>query len=89
MTRPAPDHLVTDGSLKIACHTRLTKPVARRTPWRAPYGVARQVVAILYPGGLLGLREHGRRKEVKVELSTIYTRALLAERRAARKGRGR
>lgn len=66
--------------------TSLSKPVRRSTPWRAPHGVAPVVVITLYPGGIIGLREQRRRKEVKVEAATIYTRALLAEQRAV-KGR--
>lgn len=64
--------------------TILTKPVKRSTPWNAPHGVARSVVITLYPGGIIGLREHKRRKEVKVDAATLYTRALLAETRQMR-----
>lgn len=66
--------------------TLLTKPVTRSTPWSAPHGVARSVVITLYPGGIIGLREHRRRKEVKMDAATLYTRALLAEQRMARTG---
>lgn len=69
--------------------TRLTKPVKRTTPWNAPHGVKKDVVITLYPGAIIGLRELGRRKEVQVSAATIYTRALLEERRAAQKARGR
>lgn len=67
--------------------TRLTKPVKRTTGWAAPYGVKPEVVITLYPGGRIGLRELGRRKEVQVSAAVIYTRALLAERQAAKKAR--
>ena len=72
--------------------TRLSKPVTRRTSWNAPHGVNPEVVITLYPGGVIGLREARRRKEVQVNASTLYTRALLAEQRAKkakRNGRGR
>jgi hypothetical protein len=57
--------------------TLLTKPVRRKSPWRAPHGVRPDVVITIYPGAIIGLRELGRRKEVKVSAATIYTRALL------------
>ena len=67
--------------------TTLTRPVRRTTPWAAPHGVAPSVVITLYPGGVIGLREHRRRKEVQVNAATLYTQALLAERRQAKKHR--
>lgn len=67
--------------------TRLVKPVQRRTTWNAPYGVAREVVITLYPGGVIGLREARRRKEVQLQAATLYAQALLAERRAAKKAK--
>ncbi len=69
--------------------TTLTKPVRRSTTWRAPHGVKPSVVITLYPGGVIGLREHQRRKEVRVDAATVYTRALLSEQRAARASRRR
>jgi hypothetical protein len=65
--------------------TSLKKPVSRTTTWRAPHGVAPQVVITLYPGGVIGLREHRRRKEVQLEAAQLYTRALLEERRKERR----
>ena len=61
--------------------TTLTKPLRRTTPWQAPHGVARSVVITLYPGGIIGLREHRRRKEVQLSAATLYARALVEERR--------
>lgn len=67
--------------------TRLTKPVRRCTGWTAPYGVATDVIITLYPGGVIGLREARRRKEVQLNAATLYTQALLAERRKAKLAR--
>ena len=69
--------------------TALKKPVRRTTTWAAPHGVAEQVVITLYPGGVIGLRESRRRKEVQLNAATLYTRALLEERRRAKTPRRR
>ncbi len=73
--------------------TALKKPVRRTTTWHAPHGVADQVIITLYPGGVIGLRERRRRKEVQLDAAQLYTRALLEERRKERvkrrKGRTR
>ena len=68
--------------------TLATKPVRRRTTWRAPH-VAPQVVISIYPDGTVGLREVRRRREILVDAATIYTRALLDEARKARQERKR
>jgi hypothetical protein len=65
--------------------TRLAKPLKRRTTWVGPWGVTQEVVITLYPGGVIGLREARRRKEVQLNAATLYVNALLAEARAARK----
>lgn len=65
--------------------TLLSKPVRRRTAWAAPHGVAPEVVITLYPGGMIGLREVRRRKEVVLSASSLYTRALMAEQREKRR----
>jgi hypothetical protein len=64
--------------------TILSKPVRRQTPWPAPHGVAPQVVITLYPGGVIGLREIRRRREVQLSASMLYTQALLKEAREKR-----
>ena len=68
--------------------TALGKPLRRTTSWHAPHGVAERVVITLYPGGAIGLREVRRRKEVILNAATLYTQALLAERRQAKRQKG-
>jgi hypothetical protein len=65
--------------------TTLVKPLRRQTTWRAPHGVAPKVVITLYPGGQIGLREMGRRKEITVDAATLYARALADEHRQRRR----
>lgn len=67
--------------------THLGKPLRRTCSWAAPHGVAPAVVITLYPGGTIGLRELRRRKEVLLSAATLYTHALLAERRLVKKAR--
>jgi hypothetical protein len=70
--------------------TRLSKPVRRRTVAPgASHNVASELVATLYPGGVLGLREPRRRREVRVALAVIYERALVEETLAALRARRR
>ena len=63
--------------------TSLDKPdakkVVRKTRARVPHGVKDQIVITLYPGGLIGLREHRRRKEYTLEVGALYLRAVRAE----------
>lgn len=65
--------------------TDLKRPVKRVARGLAvPHGVNPDLVISLYPGGVIGLREARRRKEVKVSALTLYTRALRDEARARR-----
>lgn len=59
--------------------TALTKPVKRSTPARVPHGITPILVIMLYPGGMIGLRELGRRREYQVEAGALYARLVQAE----------
>lgn len=59
--------------------TDLTKPVRRSTAARVPHGVTPRLIVTIYPGGLLGLREHRRRKEYHLDLGTLYVQAIRQE----------
>jgi len=73
--------------------TTLHKPVKRSVQLIPKGGGSRlEVVVTLYPGGVIGLRDKGRRKEYTLPLSTVYylaaeaeARRIMAERKAARK----
>jgi hypothetical protein len=76
--------------------TTLTKPIARecRIEPRGGKASTLQVIVTLYPGGVIGLRDKGRRKEYTLPLSTVYYLAaeaeaqrMMAERRTKRKER--
>lgn len=67
--------------------TALTKRVVRKTRGRVPHGVRAEIVVTLYPGGIIGLRELGRRKEYDFEVGALYSRAVLAEARNGKKVR--
>jgi hypothetical protein len=54
--------------------TQLQKPVTRRTAVQVPHGIRPVLAVTLYPGGILSLREHGRRREYQVNLGTLYAR---------------
>lgn len=75
--------------------TDLTKPVRRvaRGVIRT-HGLRPSVVITLYPGGVIGIREHGRRKEYQIPAESVLTLAitreaarLRAEKKEARKAR--
>lgn len=62
--------------------TPLRKPVRRVAavdPDTVPHGVSSTIVATLYPGGVLGLREARHRKEYVVHLGVILERAIVDE----------
>lgn len=69
--------------------THLTKLVKRttRTEDKLPHGVRETLVVALYPGGVLMLREQGRRKSVTCGLGWLY--ALLLKRAADQEKRER
>jgi hypothetical protein len=76
--------------------THLHKPVARRIHLapRGGRGNAIDVVVTLYPGGVIGLRDKGRRREYTLPLTTVYylaaeaeAKRIMAERKAKRKER--
>jgi hypothetical protein len=53
--------------------TDLRKPVTRRT--NLPRG---RFAVTLYPDGMIGFREHGRRKEYRLPLALVFLRAVEA-----------
>ena len=61
--------------------TRLTKPVRRVVSHRTSHAIG-ELVITLYPGGIIGIRESRRRKEVTLDASVLYIRAIRDERRA-------
>lgn len=78
--------------------TALTKIIRRLVQIEVISGHRRAMILSLYPGGVIGLREKGRRKELTLPLLTIYMRAaeaeaqrIIAERKATKRGgkRGR
>ncbi len=58
--------------------TALNRPVSRKTPANVPHGVKPEIVVTLYPGGTIGLREAGRRRESEVclDVGRLYVRAV-------------
>lgn len=58
--------------------TLLKKPVSRRTETRVSHAIAALVIT-LYPGGLIGIREARRRKEIKLDAGQLYLAALAQE----------
>lgn len=54
--------------------TTLKKPVRRTARCHVPHGVKPVIVITLYPGGVIGLRESGRRQasEQQVEAGALY-----------------
>jgi hypothetical protein len=69
--------------------TDLTKPV-RRVARNVihTHGIRPDVVVTLYPGGVLGLREHGRRKEYSIPLDAVLTLAIRREVEETRRLKG-
>jgi len=73
--------------------TSLHKPVKRTLdlPLKGS-SRTRAIIVTLYPGGVIGLRDKGRRREYTLPLTTVYAlaaeaeaRSVMAERKAARK----
>lgn len=64
-----------------------TKRIARGC--RVPHRVKPDLVITLYPGGTVGIRELGRRKEVQLDAGVLYVQGLLAEARESKKARQR
>ena len=59
---------------------RLSRPVRRTTTsGPVPHGVKSEMVITLYPGGLIGLRELGRRREYTISAGVLYARLVGAE----------
>ena len=57
--------------------TELKKPVKRKTLDRVRNGgKPRRLIVTLYPGGYIGLREEGRRKEEIVTIEGAYQYAI-------------
>lgn len=71
--------------------TALNKPITRKAYTRpAAYGVRAELVISLHPGGVVGIREAGRRSgsEVFFEASELYVqgvRARIAKQRAEKR----
>jgi hypothetical protein len=61
------------------------KPTKRAVSARVPHGVKDTLVVAVYPGGMIGLRELGRRKEYTLEVGTLYVSAIRAEIRAKKR----
>jgi hypothetical protein len=61
--------------------TYLNKTIRRktRTSDRLPHGCREDLVVFLYPGGFIGIREAGRRREVKAGLGWLYAELLRRE----------
>jgi hypothetical protein len=59
--------------------TELKRPVRRTVTVRVPHGINPRLVITLYPEGLIGIRESGRRLEVKLAAAVLYARGLRAE----------
>jgi len=58
--------------------TRLKKPVRRIIEERRSHTIG-QLVLTLYPGGDLGIRELGRRKEIRLDTGKLYVAAIMQE----------
>jgi hypothetical protein len=74
--------------------TALTKPVTRKAnTCPAAHGVSPQLIISLHPGGIIGIREHGRRSKTEVcfDASVLYVdgvrRRIAKERAEKRKAR--
>ena len=67
------------------------KPTKRVVRANTPHGVKNEIVVTVYPGGGIGLRELGRRKEYHLDAGALYVRAIVSElaseKRAKRGGR--
>lgn len=67
--------------------TTLTKPITRKAHTQpAAYGVRPELVISLHPGGIIAIREAGRRaaSEICVYAASIYVDAIRAEAAAKR-----
>jgi len=67
--------------------TKLTKPVRRTAHLNVAHGIKPDIVVTLYPGGILGLRESGRRQEYRVALAALMERAVIDDAEQARRTR--
>ncbi len=59
--------------------TLKTKPVSRTVAIRRPSSAYKDALVVtIYPGGILGLRERGRRQdsEIRLDLGELYVGAL-------------
>ena len=65
--------------------TLVSKPVRRKVRIAGmPHGIRPDLVIALYPGGIIGLREVGRRREYQVAAGVRYARLVGQEARRAR-----
>jgi hypothetical protein len=67
--------------------TTCSKPVRRKLSARVPHGVRPTIVVSIYPQGLIGLRELGRRREYLVDVGALYVREVITSVNAARRER--
>ncbi len=57
---------------------RLKKKVSRITEEKATHAI-KELVLTLYPGGDLGIRELGRRKEIRLNTAKLYLQGIAME----------
>lgn len=55
------------------------KPTRRVTYSHVPHGVKPQIVVTVYPAGIIGFRELGRRKEYQLDVGVLYVSAIRNE----------
>ncbi len=67
--------------------TTIKKPVRRFATCAVPHGIKADLAITLYPGGVIGLREKGRRREVQIAAGVLYAKLLAAEVGAGQKRR--
>jgi hypothetical protein len=71
--------------------TKVTKPVRRTMRLDVAHGITPDIIVSLYPSGVIGLRESGRRQEHYFGLAQLLERAIIEEaacaRRSGRKAR--
>ena len=67
--------------------TPIRHAVRRRVPCTVPHGIRPELILTIYPNGILGLREKGRRLELVQDAGALYAKLLAAHvRRGQRRG---
>lgn len=60
--------------------TLASKPVRRKVRVAGmPHGIKPDLVIVLYPNGIIGLREARRRREYQVTVGSLYARLVAQE----------